>query len=348
VQFIDEVAKKVAKILNELLVAAKIQNEDLQQAKKSLLEEIKKDKESLISSAYNIFLSSFYENHPYNLKDIGTEESINNITLNDLQNYYAQMFNTYKLVIVFAGNIKFKQAKFLAKTIIKNAQTTKIKEPAVASVSLQENKQEFQKIRNENSYLVLGFPAPPVTNKDYIAMKVIDAMLSAGNYSHLRKNLKNKLSLSFEISSFYPTHKYNSHLVIYSINSSYKLEEVRDGILWEIAKIKNAQFSDKEFNKLKQYLRSNYLLELEDINKLAFYLGLFEVTGAGYNFTWQYPLKIKNLTKEDITSAAKKYLNYFVQVVVGPQTINCISKLLFKNNSKFKINNYLFSHYFYY
>jgi zinc protease len=172
--------------------------------------------------------------------------------------------------------------------------------------------------RSNLTWLIVGYPAPPVASPDYPAMKVLNAILGGGMSSRLFSELRDKRALAYSTGSFYPSRAEESHLVTYIIALPDNAEAARQGILEIIKEIQERGVPQEELERAKSYVIGNYRIEHETTERRAWYLGWYETLGVGYQMDAYYPQLIQAVTAEDIQRVAQKYLQQYVLSLVGP------------------------------
>ena len=76
----------------------------------------------------------------------------------------------------------------------------------------------------------------------------------------------------------------------------------------------------KALQDAKDYLTGSFVFAFESISQIARFLVHAEVYELGFDYVDKYPRYIRDITAEDITRGARKYLDSenYTLVVVGP------------------------------
>lgn len=95
------------------------------------------------------------------------------------------------------------------------------------------------------------------------------------------------------------------------------LEKSKEGLFYEIKRLKTEYVGDNELKNAKDKLLGNYIIGLETNLDKASNLGWYEVSGRGYEFKDKYEKLINSVTEADIINAANKYFtdNYVLSIV---------------------------------
>ena len=107
VQSLSKNLSKTLDILQEKMLEPKFTEEAFDRIKKQLLANIRNSKSQASSVANVVFDKLNYgENNIEGIPDYGTEETLKNISLSDIQNYYDQYISANGANVVVVGDIK--------------------------------------------------------------------------------------------------------------------------------------------------------------------------------------------------------------------------------------------------
>ncbi len=314
-----ETLERALPIYLDVLLNPAFAPDEVERAKTEFIREIRAQADQNFSVIYNNFQSALYSSHPYGR--IPTLESIARITRDDIVQFYKKYYvpNNMTIVAVGAFDRALLEALLRAKLqeLPKGAEELPLKPQPIALV-LTENKRVEAAKRSNLSWLIVGYPAPPVASPDYPAMKLLNAILGGGMSSRLFSELRDKRGLAYSTGSFYPSRAEESHLVTYIIALPQNAETAQQGIVEIIKDIQEHGVPQEELDRAKSYVIGNYRIEHETTERRAWYLGWYETLGVGYQMDAQYPELIQAVTSDDVKRVAQKYLQYYVLSVLGP------------------------------
>lgn len=314
-----ETLQRALPIYLDVLLNPAFAPEEVERTKTEFIREIRAQADENFSVIYNNFQSALYGTHPYGR--IPTPESISQITRDEIVQFYKEYYvpNNMTLVAVGAFDRTLLEALLRARLqgLPKGSEELPIK-PQPISLELTENKRVEATKRSNLTWLILGYPAPPVSSPDYPAMKLLNAILGGGMSSRLFSELRDKGGLAYSTGSFYPSRAEESHLVTYIIALPQNAETARQGILDIIEEIQENGVPQDELERAQSYVIGNYRIEHETTERRAWYLGWYETLGVGYQMDEQYPELIRGLTSKDIQRVAQQYLQYYVLSALGP------------------------------
>lgn len=101
----------------DMLMNPLIPRKELEKERKVVIEEIAKTNDNPENKLYENMVQSFYINHPYKRKVIGKKEIIENISREEIFNFYNSWYNPSNMITVVVGDIDTTQALDLIKEL---------------------------------------------------------------------------------------------------------------------------------------------------------------------------------------------------------------------------------------
>ena len=83
--------------------------------------------------------------------------------------------------------------------------------------------------------------------------------------------------------------------------------------------MRDAPISADELARAKGYLLGRYAMDRRTNERLAWYLGFYEVEGVGLAYPDRYRHQVEAVTAADVQRAARTYLATLTTVVLGPR-----------------------------
>jgi len=181
---------------------------------------------------------------------------------------------------------------------------------------------EQDKAKQAATWIAKGWLVPEVKSPDYVPLKVLNSLLGSGMSSRLFMNLREKQGLAYVVNSLYPTHSEKSRFVLYIGTDPKNYDKVMTGFENEMSRIQTEPVTSEELQDAKDKLAGGFALAHETNGSQAFYLGLYEMMGVGYQYDMTYPKLIQEVTVNDIQRVAQKYFSQpSITSVVKPKSI---------------------------
>ena len=270
-----------------------------------------KSQEKDVSAISNRVQSSlaYGKDHPYG--EFVTEQSVNNVTLEDVKQFYTDYFVPANAYLVIIGDVNFKDTKELVETHF--TPWTKAVPPS------------FQFSRPSNAlYTQINFVDVPnavqsevavenlvnlkMADDDYLSALIANRILGGGAQGRLFQNLREDKAYTYGAYSGMGNDKYAP--ASFSASASVR-NAVTDStiveILGEIDKIIKEPVSEEELKNAKATYIGSFVLALERPETMARYAINMETENLPKDFYKTYLERINAITIEDVQRAAEKY-----------------------------------------
>jgi zinc protease len=284
------------------------------------LETIKNQKDSPVQLTYLVFQKLMFKHHPYGLPLIGSRESVQKITLGQIQKYYQKLLHPKNMVISAVGDFKTELLVDELAEAFSELKSGALYAPKVKKESRQKDiRKQVIRLKKQQAHVLLGFQAPTLTSLDHYPMQVLHHIL-AGQGGRLFLELRDKQSLAYTVTSWFIEGLDPGMFAVYIGTDPSKVDVAIAEIISELSKISSTLVSSEEIDRAKNYLVGNYELDLQRNSAIAGTLAFDELYGHGIKEFEEYPEKILKITAEEVLKAAKKYLtlNAYSLAVLRP------------------------------
>jgi predicted Zn-dependent peptidase len=246
--------------LHEVLEEPLLLEDDLISSKKIIIEEIKKSSDNPEKYFFDFSSKNLYANHPLAHPILGSEESVKNLQISDLLDFYKKFYNLNNYTFFIAGNFENEKVLGLFEKYFKNGNNgvKNVRNAVNFSAPVQKN---FIGIKDfKQSKIKLSFFIPQLSLEDKITLLFFANVLSGGSASPLYQELRIKRNLVYSVStSYYIGIDIGSFSV--SINTSFKdYKEIKKIIVNVIENTKNDQ---KRFEQTKKRMLGNLSFSFE-------------------------------------------------------------------------------------
>lgn len=310
-------------IFNEIINNALIDDYDFEKSKNDMLTSVKNIKNTPDSLAFDEYKTALRANTPFGNSGKVLEKTLPGITQADIENFYKNLFPAQNTVISINGNVNAQEYIDYFSEILKNDNTKPINIADYKSKykPLTQNKTVKVPMDSQSSWLIFGWLTDGSDNeKDWAALRVINAILGSGMSSRLFTELRDDMGLAYQVGSSYSASQNSGAFTVYIATSPATAQTAKNGILKEIEKLKREFVTDNELSEAKDKLCGNFVLSMETNMDKASTVNALEVNGRGYRFVDKFPELINSVTVQDVIQTANKYFSKpYVFTVVGPQ-----------------------------
>jgi zinc protease len=304
--------EKGINILSDVVLNPVFADDEISRVKEQRLSSILQSKDDAGSLSDKMFNKVVYDTYPYGYPAEGTEESIKNLTKNDLENFYRNRYLANNLIIAFVGDITKDEALVIVEkyfgSLNKNITTFN---NTLSKPSFKDNKTVYivNKPEAVQSNLRVGHIGIPRNNPDFIAVSVMNTILGGYFGSRINYNLREKHGYTYGARSYFNARLFAGD---FSVDADVR-SEVTDTsislIMDELKRITTEEVTDDELETVKNYLTGVFPLQLETANAVASRVINLKLYNLPKDYYSKYISEINKLTKKDILNAAKKYIN---------------------------------------
>lgn len=297
---------KTFDLFEDILLHPSFPEAEVDKERAALLNAIRTNDEHIFNVAEERFRKEMFGAHPYGRPDDGTEESVSKLTRDDLAAWHKRQVSPRGAVFVTVGDVPLpaftKRVEAFARAW-GATETVGAKEAPVSYPSknrVAEDKRTF-----EQSYLMVGYPAPSVDSPKYPVVKLVNALLGGGMSSPLFRVVREEGTLAYEVSSFYPSRREGSSFVIYAGMDPKNLALAEEKVRSVLKDFIDHPVPAQDLEDAKNYIRGHFLMDHQTNGRLAWYLGWWEFLGKGYAYDAVYPGDISKITAAEVSQTAK-------------------------------------------
>ena len=308
-------------LLADVLQHPAFHKQEFERVRTQILGEILSDDDDPGNVAMKAFHQLIFHGHPCSWPAHGAEDTLNKITVADVQQFHAREYLPNQTILVIVGDLTQEQAATLVQTHFgswkKGAPSPyQLKKPTPI------DRKMVQLIEKDltQSTIVLGHTGISRTNPDYYAVTVMNYILGAGGFSsRLMDSIRDKQGLAYGIMSQFDSRLLPGAFYISLQTRTEVTNQAITGVLTEIKGIRDAPVTDQELNEAKSFIVGSFPLRVDSSAKLANVLAQVEFYNLGLDYFTNYPKAIEKVTKDDVLRVAKQYLDpqHYALVVVG-------------------------------
>ena len=250
----------------------------------------------------------FGKNHPYG--EQASEQTIDNITLADVQSYYQNYFKPSGGYLAIVGDITPKEAKKLVKKYFGSWKKGTVPQATLPAVTPVAGTRVAIVDRPGAVQTVLSYAnivdIKPGTD-DAITTRVMNTILG-GPYSRLMSNLREKHAYTYGASSQIQPDKYIGQFNAFTSVRNVVTDSAVAQMVLELYKMRAGQPEATELQRAQNMVSGDFARSLENPETVA----LFAINTARYNlpkdFYANYLKKVAAVTPEAVLAASKKYI----------------------------------------
>ena len=278
--------KKAIDLLRSIIYDPKVDEEGfdpniVKQEKEVLKRKIENKINDKRSYGINRCIEEMCKSEKFSVYPLGYVEDLENIDENNLYDHYKKIVEESPIEIFFIGEIEDEDIEYL-KNINKSKRNSIIyPENDLILKGIQDRKYIKEEMDISQGKLVLGFRTGiEYTDSLYHSMIVANEILGGGPNSKLFKNVREKESLAYYISS--SIFKYKAIMLIDSGIEVESYEKTLDIISQEIESFKKGNFSQEDIDIAKEGIKTSLKLMGDSIFSISEFLFNQELSKEKY------------------------------------------------------------------
>jgi zinc protease len=268
------------------------------------------------------------DTHPYHYGTYGTENTIPELSVNDLKDYHARQYGPQGMILVIVGAVPADEAIEMVADKFGDWQNTAqpdvVEAPSVTESVGQRRTFVFVPGKSQAD-INMGVVGPSRYAKDYIAAQLANSVLGEfGMMGRIGKSVREEKGLAYYAYSRVGGGHGPDAWVVNAGVSPEDVELAIDSSLEEVERLITEEVSDDDIADNQSYFAGRLPLRLESNEGISSHIHGMESYNLGLDYLKQYRDKIYNITKADMLTAAQRYLkpDNMVIAVAGPEYAN--------------------------
>lgn len=301
----------ILKLMTDVLYNPAFPEDEFDRAIEQSLTGIKQSLDNPDAIAANVRgIVNYGKDHPYG--EIVTEESLKNITLEDLKQHYAKYFKPNIAYLVIVGDITKKEAQSLTKDYFGSWKSGEVQKEEFEAPEMV-TKTNISFVDRPSSVQSVISISYPIDNKpgtpDVVKLSLLNTILGGGGLStRLNMNLREDKGYTYGANSSIGSSRYSA---IFNAGASVR-NEVTDSALtqfmYELNKITSELVTEEEFELAKNSAKGSFARSLEGRGTVASFALNTELNNLPDDYYATYLQRVDAVTREDLLEVAKKYI----------------------------------------
>ena len=320
---------RIMEMMSDGLLNPLFTQEEFLKERNILIDGIKSSQKSVPDIASQVGDKLFYgANHPYG--EFATIQTVENITLEDVQNYYSTYAKPNNAYLTIVGDVDYKEIKKLVTSLFKGWKKGKLPEYEMPTVNdVSKNEINFVDMSNavQSEITVGNIINISMADPDYFALRLANQILG-GSGGRLYENLREDKGFTYGAYSGVTTSRYVGNFYA----STSVRNEVTDSsvveIINEINRIISDNVSESKLASVKEKFVGNFIMSTERPSTIATFALNIDKYNLSSNFYETYLDNFQKVTVEDIKRVTNKYFkNNNLRIVIVGKGKDVISSL---------------------
>src|SRR4051812_19480920 len=312
-------------LLSDLVTEACNTAADLESERTVVLEEIAMRDDEPSDAVHDLFSETLFGDTPLGRSVLGTVESIEALTRDDVDGWYRSRYAMPSIVVTAAGRVDHQQVLELvtaafADRLVGDARPAPLRlgdgapdRPARPAGLISR--------RTEQTHLLLGTPAMGRLDERRYAAAVLDTAVGGGMSSRLFQEIREKRGLVYSVGSALTHYAGAGSFSVYAGCSQKRVPEVLRLIREELGRVAADGLTAEEVRRARGQLKGGLVLGLEDTGSRMSRLGKSELSYGEYQPVRDVLALLDAVDEAQVRAVADElFARETCLAVVGPYT----------------------------
>ena len=304
----DHLLKTMAGFLEELLLDPVTEEDGFSEAyvrseQQNLIWAIEAQRNDKRSYATNQMLNRMCKDDSYGIPRLGTIADVEAITAKSLYEHYQKILQTSPIHLFYVGSAEPETVADALRPMMLRLAKNPMVLPAQTGFTPVEFAEHEEVLDVAQGKLCMGY-ATPINLRDprYAAVQICNTILGAGMTSKLFMQVREKMSLCYDIGSGF--HGSKGIMTVAAGIEFEKKDIVQQEILHQLQEICDGNISTEELTAAKEALLSSLRATHDSPGAIESYYASAAISGIGMTPA-VFMERIEAVTVEDVSSAAK-------------------------------------------
>jgi predicted Zn-dependent peptidase len=319
-------------LLSDLVTEATNTAADLESERTVVLEEIAMRDDEPADAVHDLFSETLFGDTPLGRSVLGTVESIEGLTRDDVDGWYRGRYAMPSIVVTAAGRVDHQQVLDLVSAAFADRlggdarpAPLRLGEGAPARPARPAG---LIHRRTEQTHLLLGTPAMGRLDERRYVAAVLDAAVGGGMSSRLFQEIREKRGLVYSVGSALSHYAGAGSFSVYAGCAKKRVPEVLRLIRGELDRVAANGITTDEVVRGRGQLKGGLVLGLEDTGSRMSRLGKSELSYGEYQPVRDVLAKLDAVDEEQVRAvAAELFGQETCLAVVGPYRESDLDRL---------------------
>lgn len=247
--------------------------------------------------------------HPYQWPVVGWMSDIESWTIADLKHHFEMGYSPSNATMVVVGDVTPEEVFALAEKYLEPI-PSHAPPPPVTTVEPEQLGERRLVVHKpaELPLLMIAYHVPKTDNPDFYALNVLRSILFQGESSRMYQRLVDKDQIALDVESE-TDNAFDPTLLLFEAQPKEGVDpqKCEKAIYEELRRVQNAQVTDRELEKAKNFRLAEFYRQVQTINGRANTIGTYEVFFGNYQKLFDAAKNYSGVTKDDVQRVAKKY-----------------------------------------
>jgi predicted Zn-dependent peptidase len=279
--------------------------EDIEKERYVITQEIKMIEDNPEEYIYDMFNASYYKHHALGMPILGTEETVEGLTGDQLKDYFREFYGPENTIVTISGRVDHEtcvediKRRFFGVPAGRADGRELVPPQATTGTDIYEKDLE-------HVYLCIGTDGVSQVDRRRYVLYVLNAIMGGSMSSHLFQEIREQRGLVYNIYSYVNCYHDAGTFGISTSTSQESMEEVLTLIREEMVRIRDSGITDAELSFSKEHIKGNLFIALEGSETRMGRLAKNEIYFGTYIPLKETLREIDRISKKDVAAIARE------------------------------------------
>lgn len=265
---------------------------------------------------YERFRAAVFPSSPYRTPVIGWMSDLDNLRLEDLEDWYAKWYAPGNAILVVVGDVDPDATFELARQYFGKVEDRQHASLRPVSEPVYKGSMRLSvKLPAKQPYLIMGYKTPAIGTADQdwepYALEILAAVLDGGDSARLSRELVRGKEIAAVADASYDAFSRlpDMFLLDGTPTDDYSIAQLEKAFKEQVEQIRNEPVSAAELERVINQVVASKVFELDSVFYQAMQIGMLESMGMGWRLLDEHVERLRAVTPEMIQQVARKYLH---------------------------------------
>lgn len=317
---LDEHMPEALDVLADLVLAPRLEADDLELERQVILEEIAQVEDTPDDMVFELHADRLWRGHPYGRPILGTQDTVSAMTSDALRELHGERYVGQNLVVAAAGNVEHEAFVEAIETLFGSAPEGERVE-AVDIPAETDRGAVHVKRSSVQTHIVFGNEAPPHASDDRFPLILLSSALGGGMSSRLFQRVREELGLCYSVFTFQSFYRTAGLFGVYVGTRPATADAAAVAVREELARVVEEGLGEGGLDRIKRQVKGQVMLSLESTGSRLHRLAAFALHEEPFLGLDDLLAKVDAVTESDIQRVAKRYVDpeSHLELRLGPE-----------------------------
>ena len=309
---------EVVDVLADIVCRSRLEQPEVDKEKSVVREEILAYEDNPEDKIGDLFADQVWGGHALGRPILGTAETVDALTPEQLRAYYAHRYRPDLLLISAVGPLEHAQVADLVERHFRppvGAGTPLSDPPPPFRPTVSHEERDLQQL-----YISLGTRVVPYAHEDHQALVVLSTLLGGGMSSRLFQSVREEAGLAYSVYSYLDFFR---DAGMFSIHMGVLPERAREALARtraELERLRRDGPDEDEVEAARRQVKGGVVMDNESISTRMMQLAHEEIYRGRHTALDEQVERVLSVTRDQVTETARRYLDpeRFALTALGP------------------------------